>query len=245
MSSSLRAASVSSSDWMLLSEFLCPNLSSSSHSVNIDPIKDDDTKGTSEAWTSSDDGPHHAVFTTDYAVTANESMFQTMSHDFVYEPIQISILDQAFQSVWSTDCPTQFTSFEEPPILTADVGIQTMATSISWLPIAGHRPTIPRCLKPDTPSPLTVHNGTVDQGYNSKKRKFADCTAWEDSISPPKKKAALENQDYGYLNNLFDYLKSPSITDGYAVIDEEEVIKPPILCNYEGSLNLKYIYVFS
>ena len=59
------ADTVLSSDWMLLSEFLCPNLSSSSHNVNIDPIKDDDTKETSGAWTSSDDGPHHVVFTTD------------------------------------------------------------------------------------------------------------------------------------------------------------------------------------
>ena len=260
--SSLASSVVSSSDWMLLSEFLFPNLSSS-HNVNIDTIKDD-AKGTADAWTSSNDGPYQPVFITDDAVTTNESTFQNMNldlrcDDIVYEPIQISILDEAFQAVWSTDCPSlsqgnspsEFTSkfkhswdamqvspthiseytFEEPPITTAEVGTQTMAASISWLPIAGIRPTSPMGLKTDKPSPLTVNN-------NSKKRKFDKCTAWEDSNSPPKKRATFDNQDYGYLNSLFDYLKSPSINDDY--VDEKSVNQTLTPCEYEGFVEVDH-----
>ena len=43
---------------------------------------------------------HHAVFTTDEAFTGNELIIQNMSNDFVYEPIQVSILDKALQYIY-------------------------------------------------------------------------------------------------------------------------------------------------
>ena len=86
------AGTVSSSDWILLSEFLCPNYSSI-HNVQIDPIKDE-TKGTIDTWTSCDDGPEPPVFSTDEGVHGNELIFKDVDDDIagdddVFETIHL------------------------------------------------------------------------------------------------------------------------------------------------------------
>ena len=97
---------------------------------------------------------------------------------------------------------------------TADVGVQTVPTSISRFPVDCHSHVVSWGLGTDQPSPLAVHNITVDHSYNHNKRTLEDMTSLEYSTCPPTKIPALEDQDY--IN--------PDVI----------VTETPVRCEYEG-----------
>ena len=256
---------LSSSDWVLLSGNLLSNHASSS---KPDDIQLDPSKADSDAWMSCDDGSLQPDLHTGEGINAMDLSTED------YEPIQISIFDEPFQSVWSSDymslsqrdSPSEFASkfkhswdavqcspsdpiqppykglffhgmttggasfFKKPSVSTADVGVQTMTTSIPRFPVACRSHPVPWGLDTDEPSPL-VYDNSLDHNYTGEKRRL------EDDIDvlgdcPPRKKLAFGDQDPFQLNHLFDFLKSPINDDVDA--HEELVSETAITCKYEG-----------
>ena len=128
--------------------------------------------------------------------------------------------------------------FKKPPVSTADVGVQTMSTSIPRFPVVCRSHPVPWGLDTDEPSPL-VYNNSLDHIYTDKKRKLEDSTAsWGASTCTPRKMLAFCINDLFHLNHLFDFLKSPISKKAEAhndvLVNEEVVSESPIICEYEG-----------
>ena len=245
----------SSSDWMLLSEFLCPNYSSM---TELKLVKDSSTEEPEESF--------------DTLNSCNDAIYNDLSGFENNDAFQNSIPeDLNVKCLWSVDYPTlsgmnptsdvvskfkltwdvvssasmlsKVENYEsvikKPSISTTDAGVQTTSIAIHFIPEACFSLPIPWGLDKDQPSPLTIHSNTTDfmPDKNSKKRKL------EDSTWPPKKKPALEDQDPFKLNDLFGFLKSPilnNVDSDCISNNEDSMVVSPTTCLYEGVTDIKH-----
>ena len=201
------------------------------------------------------DIPSQSVWSTDcLSLSQRDSPFEFASKfKQTWDTITCSPLENIlppYKGVFFHGMTRNESFFKKPPVSTAEVGVQTMTTSIHRFPVPCRSHPVPWGLDTDEPSPLTVHSITIDHSYNGNKRKLEDSTTWKDSTWPPKKRQALDDQDYEFLNNLFgDFLKSTSDKDEYsednATINEEGVTESPIPCENDDVVKVDNINLSS
>lgn len=203
----------SSSDWMVLSEFLCPNYS---YMTEVKPVSNS-SKDVSE-----DDLNSYNIFP------------ESEINKSVQFSISENVNEKHFPSALRGDFPSLSgknpLSNVESSVLTADVGVQTMPTALHRFPEACHSLPIPWGLGTDRPSPLTSYRYTTACITESKpmKRKL------EDSTWPSNKRPAYEDEDQFKLNDILGYLKSPILNKP----NEESMVIYPIQSQFEGDLNV-------
>lgn len=219
----------SSSDWMVLSEFLCPNYGDMTEVKLVNNSSRD---------VSEDDLNSYNIFP------------ESESNKSVQISISENVNEKHFQSALGVDFPTlseknpssnfasnsnQISDYSESvftnlSVLTADVGVQTMSTALHRFPEACHSLPIPWGLNTDKPSPLTSYRYTTAciTDSKSKKRKL------ENSTWPSNKRPAYEDQDTFKLNEILGYLKSPHLNKP----NEESMVTYPKQSEYEGKLNV-------
>ena len=255
---------ISSSDWMLLSGGHLSNYASNKHDVQVDGFYgkdlvfqdvDDDISNEDFDYepihASILDIPFQSVWSTDFPSLSQRDSPVEFASKFkqTWDTIKCSPLENIlppYKGLFFHSMTTNETFFKKPPVSTAEVGVQTMTTSIPRFPVACRSHPVPWGLDTDEPSPLTVHSITIDHSYKGNKRKLEDSTTWRDSTWPPKKRLALDDQDYEFLNNLFgDFLKSTSNKDEYSedyvAINEEGVTESPLPCEYDDVVKVDNI----
>ena len=80
---------------------------------------------------------------------------------------------------------------------TADVGVQTMPTAIKRVPVPSRTHPVPWGLGTVKSSPLTSSKSIANNSYSrGKKRKLQDILTSDDCTWPPRKKAAIQYDDY-------------------------------------------------
>ena len=78
---------------------------------------------------------------------------------------------------------------------TAEVGVQTLPISINRFPVPSRTHPVPWGVNTDISSSLIISKSFANHNFRGKKRKLEDALTSQDCNYPPRKKAALENED--------------------------------------------------
>ena len=234
----------SSSDWILLSEFLGPNYRSMTQTKQVKNMCTEVTQDDIVSLNSCNDD-------------ISNFLLKFEANDAILPSIPKEHNENCLQLVWNSECSTlseinptsDFTSkfkqirddvlsgtilppenyselvFKKSGVPSADAGVQTMSPAIHTFPEDCWSLPIPWGLETDEPSPL------IKSLPKSKKRKLDDFTL------PPNKRPALENQDPFKLNDIFGFLQQPIVDIKEAdrlTINEDGMVAPLTSYMYEG-----------